>query len=82
MHVSDAQLKILWEGLLTAKEYLLTAPITDANKQPLMKSVNESLSIIRNASGGNSKPTPTGGSTCAVTEKTKNLFEMWGLDKR
>lgn len=78
--VTDAQLRVLWEGLLTAKEYLLTAPITDANKQPLMKSVNESLSIIRNAS--DNKPTPTGGSTCTVTEKTKNLFEMWGLNKR
>lgn len=55
----------------------MNSTMPDNSKQPLIKGVNESLNIIRNASKGS----PTGGSS-TITYKTEELFDMFHINRK
>lgn len=76
MNLTDAELKIMMTSFLAIKDYIPNARLAEDRKQQLTTMVNDSLSILRKTRG-NSKP--MGGS---VIDKTKELFDMFGLDKR
>ena len=74
VNITETQIRELVKPFQMIKQSLADTP---ENKQ-YVKMVDECLTILGNASKISN---PIGGSV-RVEDKTKGLFQMWGLDKR